>query len=137
MREGWHGDNYWVLFDRDERAVVSARYAMDTYLPGYEVAGLYGWDDLAVVDPAGSYFRVPVVPLGAEHLRPLDMPPPDAKMDADARFTRKVKWYVKPIVLGGDPSSGDNLVWVTHDQHSQLAVFWNKQLQQIRAANDA
>jgi hypothetical protein len=32
---------------------------------------------------------------------------------------------VKPIVFGGDAGAGENLVWVSHEEHAQLVKFWN------------
>lgn len=44
----------------------------------------------------------------------------------DNRFEGKIKWYVKPMVLGGDPMLGENVVWVSHEEHAQLATYWNE-----------
>jgi hypothetical protein len=43
MREGWHGDDYLVLFDESEVAAASARYEVSRFLPGFKVLGLLSW----------------------------------------------------------------------------------------------
>jgi len=42
MREGWHGEDYLVLFDEAEAGAASERYEVLRLLPGsdYDVAGL-------------------------------------------------------------------------------------------------
>ena len=126
MIEGWHGDNYLVLFQDAEVASACLRYRIDEYLPGYQVIGLRGWDDLIVRDTAGHAFSVPVVPLDRSYLVPFQMPPLTVQLQADDRFTGRIKWYIKPVVFGGDAAVGENLSWVDHEQHGQLAIWWNK-----------
>jgi hypothetical protein len=41
MREGWHNDDYPVLFDETEISAASNRYAIAHLLPGYDVVGLH------------------------------------------------------------------------------------------------
>jgi hypothetical protein len=137
MVEGWHGDAYWVLFGGPEVASASIRYRVNEYLPGYEVVGLRGWDDLIVRNPAGRTFAVPVVPLDPKYLSPLETPASSVSLQADGRFTGKVKWHIKPVVFGGDPDIGENLTWVEHEEHGQLAVWWNKMYRDVQAKRDA
>jgi hypothetical protein len=89
--------------------------------------GIAGWDDFIVRDSPSRTYRVPTVPLDPDLLTPFDLPDDPVTVQPDARFTGKIKWYVKPIVFGGDPNIGDNLIWVTHEQHAQLVVWWNQQ----------
>jgi hypothetical protein len=49
----------------------------------------------------------------------------------DERFTDRIKWYTTPIVFGGDPNLGENVTWVTHDQHVKLVGWWNKQYRDL------
>src|SRR6266581_7427926 len=72
-----------------------------------------GWDDLIVRDAAGETYSVPTVPLDQKHLAAFQIPAASA-LQADPRYTSKIKWYLKPIAFGGDPGVGDNLVWVDH-----------------------
>jgi hypothetical protein len=51
--------------------------------------------------------------------------PDDIQIASDSRFAGRIKWYIHPLVFGGDPNSGDNLWWATHDQHGELVVWWN------------
>ena len=40
MREGWHGEDYLVLFDESELAATSERYEVLRLLPGFVVLQL-------------------------------------------------------------------------------------------------
>jgi hypothetical protein len=55
-------------------------------------------------------------------------------METDSRFTGRIKWYIKPVVFGGDPNPGENVTWVTHEQHAELVAWWNRK---YREAGDA
>ena len=126
MIEGWLGEEYLVLFQESDVPAACLRYQIHEYLPGYQVIGLRGWDDLIVRDAAGGAFCVPVVPLDSSQLMPFQIPAATEKLRADERVAGKIKLYIKPIVFGGDAALGDNLSWVDHQQHGQLAVWWNK-----------
>src|SRR5436305_14817828 len=63
MRIDWHGNEYLVRFEANEVAKASERYAVASWLPGYELLGLRGWDDLIVRGPTGVCFTVPTVPM--------------------------------------------------------------------------
>jgi hypothetical protein len=125
MNEGWSGGDYLILFDQREIGPASDRYAISEWLPGYEVIGLRGWDDLIVRDSAGRTFTVPTVPAIPEYLCPFAVPATSETIAIDHRFHNSLKWYTQPIALGGDPSLDKNVIWVTHDQHAQLVKFWN------------
>jgi hypothetical protein len=124
MREGWYGDDHLILFAESEVEAASERYALSSLLPGYRVLGLRGWDDFIVQDAAGRSYSIPTVPLDLQYLSPYDIPP-NVALQKDERFKGKIKWYVKPIVLGGDPKAQDNIIFVNHEQHSQLVRWWN------------
>ena len=127
MDEGWYEDEYLILFAEDEIPLASERYGVSSALPGFQVVGLRGWDDLIVRDSGGETFTVPAVPLDAKHLEPFSVPAAPVPLAKDSDKAGKIKWYVKPIAFGGDPSVGQNLMWVTHDQHAQLVRWWNDQ----------
>ena len=133
MKEGWHGDNYLLLLDPSEVAAATMSYHLDRFLQGFSVIGMLNWDDLIVRDANDSIFSVPSVPLSPDHLRVLTFALPTIPLVSDLRFTGKVKWYVKPILFGGDPSATDNISWVNHQQHSQLVVWWNDQYHSAKA----
>jgi hypothetical protein len=125
MREGWVGDDYLVLFDAAELEAATENYAIPDLLPGYKLVGLRSWDDFIVADGAGNLFTVPTIPVHTGYLVPFQSPGSDQVWNADERFIGKIKWYVKPIVFGGDPTSNENQTWITHDQHAQLVRYWN------------
>ncbi len=125
MIEGWHHDDYLVLFGEEELATASERYRIAQWLPGFTVVGLRGWDDFIVRDQEGRHFTVPTVPADPEHLVPFGTPARGADLRHDPRFTGRIKWYIKPVALGGDPQLGENLTWVDHEQHAQLVCWWN------------
>lgn len=102
-------------------------------LPGFDVVGLRTWDDFIVRDSAGNIFSVPTVPANPQHLSPFAIPKDAQTLRSDERFQGKIKWYVKPIVFGGDPSLGDNVVWVTHETHAQAVRWWNEQYRALKA----
>ena len=63
MREGWHGEDYLVLFDESELAAASDRYEMVRLLPGFVILGLRSWDDFIVRDTNGETYSVPTLPV--------------------------------------------------------------------------
>lgn len=136
MKEGWVGEDYLVLFDEDEVAQVTARYGVGLHLPGHLVIGIRGWDDLIVCDSAGSAHLVPSVPLDPLHMTPYEVPRQSA-MKQDGRFAGKIKWYVQPLVFGGDPNAGPNVSWVTHVQHGELVAWWNSKYRELKANGGA
>lgn len=126
MKEGWNDDDdYLILFDASESDAATAAYGLARYLPGYSILAIVGWDDLLIRNDAGELFRVPTLPLVQEHLAN-DVGLPDAlQLDPDERFTGRIKWYVTPIVFGGDPVSESNIVWVDLPTHQELVCWWN------------
>jgi hypothetical protein len=139
MNEGWLGDDYLILFDEAEVESASDRYAISQLLPGYQVLGLRGWDDFILRDSAGQTRSVPTVPTDPKYLSPFPLPEAGLSLHPDPRFSGRIKWYVKPIVFGGDPSVGENVIWVSHEEHAQLVRWWNDQyrLQKGRAHKPA
>ena len=125
MIEGWYGSDHLILFNEAEIASAADRYALSQFLPGYKVMGLRGWDDFILQDSSGATYCAPTVPAVAEHLSAYALPSTPGMLRQDDRFQGKIKWYVKPIVFGGDPQSEANVIWVNHDQHAQLVKYWN------------
>lgn len=132
MQEGWFGDDYFILFAGDEASSASQRYRAAEALPGCTIIGLRNWDDFIVRDGSGSTYTVPAVPLTREYLEEIDIPPA-ASLEPDDRFAGKVKWYVTPLVFGGDPEAAENLAWVTHDAHAELVAWWNAKYREVRS----
>jgi hypothetical protein len=133
VREGWVGDNYLILFEDDELPVAFANYSFPEFLPGYKLLGLRGWDDFIVDDNAGHLFTIPTVPLNTKYLTPFQLPGADQAWTSDEQCMGKIKWYVKPLVFGGDPSSHQNQAWINHDQHAQLVRYWNNLYRSMEA----
>jgi len=52
--EGWHGEDYLVLFDKADRVGVSRRYDLNLYLEGFQAVGLLGWDNFIVERDTGG-----------------------------------------------------------------------------------
>ncbi|HXE35172.1 MAG TPA: hypothetical protein VN087_14745 [Verrucomicrobiae bacterium] len=125
MKEGWIGDDYLILFDESEVATVTDRYALSHLLPGYHVLGLRGWDDFIVRDSQRRTFSIPTVPLDLKYIAPCSVTERADDLQPDARFRGKIKWYLKPIVFGGDPSSRENTAWVNLEEHAKLVRWWN------------
>jgi hypothetical protein len=132
MIEGWQEDEYLILFDDEESRVASIRYQIEGLLPGFQIIGFRGWDDFIVRDPEGATFTVPTVPCHDSELAPFCGPDDTSQLTKDERVAGKIKWYVTPVVFGGDPGLGDNLVWVSHEQRSQLVGFWNDQYRRLQ-----
>jgi hypothetical protein len=131
MTEGWINNRYFVLFDEHEVEEATRAYLGGGELPGYTVVGLESWDDLIVRDAGGSTFTLPSVPLEPTHLSSASMPA-DAPLSPDSRFTGKIKWYIKPLVFGGDPRDNSNIAWISHDQHREAVAWWNQKYREIK-----
>ncbi len=130
MEEGWHSDHYWTLLAPAE----AARYNVGKHLPGYRAVALRSWDDLVVARQDGSLFTVPCVPLVSQHLEPLAGLPSGSELRPQEDLQGRVKWYQQPLVFGGSPNAGENVVWVEPEQHAQLVNWWNAKYQEIAAS---
>ena len=133
MQEGWHHNDYLILFDEPEVTAASDRYAISLWLPGFTVLGLRSWDHFIVKNLAGETFSVPTLPADAQYLAPFIVPAPETALRRDERFEGKIKWYAKPIVFGGAPDVADNLVWISPEEHSKLIQWWNEKYRALKA----
>jgi len=124
LNEGWLGDEYLILFEDHEVPAVTKLYRLDEWLPEFAIVGLRGWDDFIVRDTHGGTHTVPAVPLDRELLAPFDIPE-HATLEPDDRYKGKIKWYVTPLVFGGDASTEDNVVWLDQEKHAALVAWWN------------
>ena len=131
MREGWCGDEYLILFDKDADR-FHGDYGLALTLPGYRLVGLRAWDDFIVEDSLGARFTIPTVPTDLTYIAPFVMPE-GAALQPDDKVRGHIKWYVTPLVFGGDPNPGDNVTWITIDQHAKLVVWWNQKYRELRA----
>jgi hypothetical protein len=133
MVEGWFRDEYYVLFGVNEVAAASARYSVRRWIPGYEVIGLRGWDDLLLQDATGQVFTAPCVPIAVHYASHVSALPQAEALSKDARYSGQIKWYVQPLVFGGSPTEPSNVQWVSHEQHGQLVTWWNERYLQLKA----
>lgn len=124
MKEGWFEEDYLVLFSDEEARHATEQYQLHLSLPDFTVVGLRGWDDLLVQDKNGQISTVPAVPLIESYLEPYSTPP-QVLLEPDSRFHGQIKWYIKPVAFGGDPTDMQNTTWVTHEQHHELVCWWN------------
>ncbi len=87
MTEGWFGDDYLISFNEAEIASASDRYSISRFIPGYQVIGLRGWDDLIVKDSAGLAYTVPSVPMDPEFLSRYVLPEAQSSLVPDERLS--------------------------------------------------
>jgi hypothetical protein len=127
MIEGWHNDDYLILCeDQSETNAMTERYAIVNYLPDYMILGLKSWDDFIVCDARKQFFTVPSVPLDAKYLQPFGLKFDVSKLLPDPRLPGKIRWFIKPLVFGGDPSAESNTKWITLDEHVEAVKWWNE-----------
>jgi hypothetical protein len=136
MTEGWFADDYLVLFSQSESDEACVRYGFEELLPGYALLGLRGWDEFIVIGPTGEALSLPTVPLEARSAEPFALPSAFT-LTEDQRYRGRIKWYVKPLVFGGDPQDDANLTWVNHEQHAQLVRWWNHEYKVLMAKASA
>lgn len=135
MNEGWLNDEYMVLFTEAESVSASSKYKLSQYLPGYTLVGLRSWDDFIVISSAGAMCSLPTIPIDPKMAVPFSFPE-NLSLESDERFTGKIKWYLKPLIFGGDPQDEGNLTWVSPEKHAELVVWWNNQYKTIKAQAD-
>ena len=126
MKEGWHNDDYLILFEGGEIEQKEQEYRLDHLLPDHRLLGLIGWDDFLVMESASQkLYRIPIIPISSQHRKEWPHSVDSTALKPDERFQGKVKWYVKPIVFGGDPNPGENMTWISHGDHVQAVKYWN------------
>ena len=136
MIEGWHGEDYLILFDETEATELSRRYDIGKYLAGYKIVGLQGWDDFIVATTNSELFTIPTVPIDSKYSAPLGFAIEPSQLQSDERFRGRIKWYIKPIAFGGDPASDSNMTWVNLEQHVELVKWWNELYQTVKAPSE-
>ena len=48
------------------------------------------------------------------------------RLEADEKLAGRIKWYVAPIIFGGDPQAEENMVWLPQDKHAEIVRWWNE-----------
>jgi hypothetical protein len=120
MKEGLHNDDYVVLFEGGEIEQKEHGYGLDRLLPGHRLLGLVGWDDFLVMEHASqNLYRVPAIPIPSQHRKEWPHSVDSTALKPDGRLQGSVEWYVKPIVFGGDRNPGENMTWISHEDHIQ------------------
>lgn len=135
MTEGWFENTYYVLFDEQDVERVSEQYGIGHYLPGFVIVGLRAWDDFIVRDVHGSLFVVPTVPMAERYLDSAATPIVREQLERDPRYAGKIKWWIQPLVFGGNPNDANNSTWVPLEQHAKLVRWWNDKYQQMLVSN--
>jgi hypothetical protein len=126
MTAGWFNEDYWMLCDDVKEAEqVTALYGIADYLPDHLIVGLKGWDDFILCNRKSQYFTIPTVPLDEQYLEPFEFPSTPMQLEADKNLAGKIKWYLTPIVFGGDPEARENMVWITPEKHAEFVRWWN------------
>ena len=133
MTEGWHNDDYLILLDQYESKEKERLYDFGRLIPNHRLIGYLGWDDFIVEDASSRLtFRVPTIPLIEEYKKEWNGLSEIKDLEPDERFKGKIKWYVKPLIFGGDPSSQENTIWITHKDHIDLVKYWNNMYHEIK-----
>ena len=132
MKEGWCGEDHFILFDENETILATEEYGISNYLDGFQVVGLLGWDDF-ILSNGSQFYMLPTIPIAPEYLELVQAEKLPDDLEVDERFLGKIKWYTTPILFGGDSSSEENMVWVNHKQHRELVNYWNQQYQIAKA----
>ena len=136
MIEGWSEESYLVLFDPADADALSSAYALSESLPGYRLIGLLFWDDFIVEDAHGAKFTVPTVPSIQKYVQPFvdEIPAHDSiSLRADGRFTGKIRWYITPLIFGGDPQAEQNISWIDLKSHAAAVKWWNQKYREVAA----
>lgn len=136
MTEGWLNFDYVILFSQSERISYSRRYKIGNFLPGFTLAGIYDWNYFLVTDVEGTMYSLPSMPLDINSIKAFSLPE-DFTLEIDERYVGKVRWYLKPEIIGGNPRDGKNLVWISLDLHADLVVWWNNKLAKKHSDGDS
>ncbi len=133
MIEGWQDSDYLLLFEEQNEAVaMTERYGLERLLPGYTILGMKGWDDFILRDCNNQLFTIPTVPIDKQYLQSFCLSIDLSTLVPDERLRNKIKWYIKPLVFGGDPKSEENIAWISLDQHVEAVAWWNHMYRDLR-----
>ena len=125
MKEGWHDNDYLILFEDQEIQERGKAYGLDRRLPGHILFGLRNWDDFLIINEEDDrIYCVLTVPARMVERRLWDVD--IGRLQREERLEGKIRWYLKPIVFGGDPNLRSNTVWVDHQTHAELVCYFNQ-----------
>src|SRR5205085_3177788 len=94
---------------------------------------LHGCNNINLVYSSCPTFLSTSIPINGEYFYPFSISNDTEKLVSDLRFKGKIKWYLTPLVFGGDPKTGDNLTWVSHEEHAELVRWWNAKYRDLKA----
>ena len=133
MIEGWHGEDYLVLFDEpSEAAQITDGYGLIGFIPGHIIVGLKFWDDFILRNAKGQLFTLPAVPMDMQYLKPLPLIIDRSAVRSDDRFKNKIKWFIKPLVFGGNAILENNRTWLSLAQHQDAVKWWNQKYRELK-----
>jgi len=53
------------------------------------------------------------------------------RREPDDRYAGRIKWYIQPIVFGGNPASEENVAWIDIKKHQEFVIWWNEEYRQL------
>jgi hypothetical protein len=127
VKEGWAGNDYLILFFGAERGDWTSNYSVAKRLPGFELIGICGWDDLIVAGPNGVLYRVPAVPMRVDKIQLYEFPD-EFVLRPEPELVGKIPWRIKPMAFDGDIYDKENVALVSLEEHAQLVSWWNDQI---------
>jgi hypothetical protein len=71
--------------------------------------------------------------LDEKYLEPFEFPSTPMRLEADEKLVGKIKWYITPIIFGGDPAAEENMTWLTPEKHAEFVRWWNDLYRQENA----
>ena len=149
--EGFLGTSFLRVYPLDEAAAANREYHVDEFLPRCLLFGSDGCGNAYLFDlekRPSEIIRVPFIPLdrefgrsmGNDFLRfveslaeiprgytgPLPVRP-------NPETAGKEIHEKHPVVLGGDPTSPDNKVFLAPPEHAKASTFFNRLVRKVRA----
>jgi hypothetical protein len=148
--EGFVATRFLRLYPVDELASVNSAYGVEAYLPGHLLFGSDGIGQAFLFDWSPGHARVvemPFIPLDPEYLEatyadfiafleaiatvpdrftgPLPIVPNPAMAGLEVHEKH-------PVVLGGDPTSLDNKLYLAPAVHAQACTYFNRLFRDLR-----
>ncbi len=125
MNEGWGGEEYFIKFSEMESEEFARGYSLDSYIEGYELLGIKGWNDFILLKD-GQLFSCPTVPIDTAYIELLNGDVLPGCLQSSSDLKGKIKWYIKPLIFGGSVGKS-NEQWVDFELHMKLVNYWNNQ----------
>ena len=136
MIEGWHDkDDYVILYEEQLEAPADGGSLWDcgALSPGFHTSGIKLAGTTSYYETLPGNYAAPRSCWSVrEYLQPLGFQLDPSRIQSDARFTNRIKWYITPLVLGGDPSSEKNMTWLSLEQHVEAVKWWNETYRKMK-----